>query len=118
MSQSKNKTRGNLKQPSGTLSLVTLAVMTVLLLLTVFLVSGCRISRSEIEAAVWLNNAPLPQDVCRGPAKDYGFYRRLNDGRLEFVSFCRPEAKNWIAIHKDDLQKILDRLSENQGENR
>jgi len=41
---------------------------------------------------------------------DYGFYRRLNTGQLEFISFCDPRAADWIAVHKADLKKILDEL--------
>ena len=75
------------------------------------------ITRSEIEATVWLNNSPLPNEICRANPEltRYGFYRRLNDGRFEFVSFCRPNAKEWIAIHKDDLERLLNKLRESEN---
>lgn len=72
------------------------------------LATGC-VTRGEIEAAVWLNNG-VPQDVCdREPVlKDHGFYRRLNDGKLEFISFCDPTATDWLSMHKTDYARILD----------
>ncbi len=71
--------------------------------------SGC-LKRSEIEASIWLNNAPLPDSVCVIPENThYGFYRRLNDGRFEFVSFCDARAHDWLAIHKDEFQRLLEK---------
>lgn len=40
----------------------------------------------------------------------YGFYRRLNDGKLEFISFCKPEAKKYVSMHADKFNKLLDEL--------
>jgi len=70
--------------------------------------SGC-ITRAEIKASLWLNNG-IPEEVCsREPSlRDHGFYRRLNDGKLEFISFCSPDASRWISIYDADLEKILD----------
>ena len=68
------------------------------------------ISRKEIEAVIWLNNSPLPAELCtREPIlSQYGFYRRLNNGKFEFISFCNPEATKWFAIHEKDMANILD----------
>lgn len=80
---------------------------------------GCRTpSREEINATTWLNNTPLPAELCEAnpELKRYGFYRRLNSGKLEFMSYCKPCtdgakdcAKNFIAIHENDFQKMLDK---------
>ena len=72
------------------------------------LMSGC-VTRGEIEAAIWLNNG-VPKEVCdREPIlRDHGFYRRLNDGKLEFVSFCDPQAVDWLSMHKTDYVRLLD----------
>lgn len=83
--------------------------MKVLLLLamaTAF--SGC-IDRDQIEASIWLNNG-LPQDLCDQEPElhDYGFYRKLNDGSLEFVSFCDPKSKEWLSMHSDDFNRLMD----------
>jgi hypothetical protein len=63
-------------------------------------------------AYTWLNNSDALADLChRVPElNDYGFYRRLNDGRFEFVSFCNPLAAHFIGIRDEDLKKILDAL--------
>ncbi len=83
----------------------------LILVILLFPLSGC-VTRRQVQAAIWLNNAPLPADLCRDVPElsRYGFYRRLNDGRLEFVSWCKEEAGQWFAIHKDDLERLL-----NQG---
>jgi hypothetical protein len=69
------------------------------------------VSRKEIRAAIWLNNGPIPKEICeREPEVAwYGFYRRLNNGKLEFVSFCNPDSKEWLAMHKDDFAELINR---------
>ena len=77
-----------------------------------FLLTSCLgPKRKEIEATLWLNNAPLPAYLCilHSELRDYGFYRKLEDGRIEFVSFCQAEAQRWIAIHESDLKRLLDK---------
>lgn len=70
--------------------------------------SGC-VSKKELLATVWNNNAPIPAEICeREPElKKYGFYRRLNDGKFEFVSWCDPISVHWLAAFDKDLEKIL-----------
>jgi len=62
-------------------------------------------------ATTWLNNG-LPADVCaREPSlQNYGFYRKLNTGNYEFISFCDPKSQEWIAVYQDDFYKILNAL--------
>lgn len=86
------------------------AITALLLGTTCLAFSGCKVTRPEVEAYIYLNNG-VPADVCeREPAlKDHGFYRRLNDGRLEFISFCDPEAQNWVSMFKLDYERLLDK---------
>lgn len=66
--------------------------------------------RSEIEAKVWNNNFPLPQEICdKVPElQDYGFYRRLNDGKLELQSVCNPLMPQMVSMKYDDFKALLD----------
>lgn len=93
--------RGSLAQKFASVSLA-LAISTGL--------SAC-VSRGEIRANLWLNNAQIPKELCdKEPAlKDYGFFRRLDSGKLEFVSWCDPLARRWLAIFDDDLERLLDK---------
>lgn len=64
---------------------------------------------SRIKAHIWLNNAAIPAEICaREPSlKDYGFYRILNSGELEFVSFCDSKAREFFAMYKTDYNKLM-----------
>ncbi len=75
---------------------------------------GSCVTRNRINAYLWLNNSPVPQEICdREPAlKEYGIYRRLNDGNFEFISVCDIRMKNFLAMHKDDLARILNETQE------
>lgn len=77
------------------------------------LLCGCQtVTRKQVDAAVWLNNAPIPTEICdREPQlKQYGFYRKLDDGKFEFMSFCKPGAEKWVGIYGPDFYKFLDAL--------
>ena len=67
------------------------------------------ISPKKIRAALWINNLPVPEEVCKESPElyDYGFYRRLNDGSFEFVSVCDKVASEFFEMYKDDLKNIL-----------
>jgi hypothetical protein len=58
---------------------------------------------------LWLNNTPIPQDICeREPIlKDYGLYRRLSTGNFEFISFCDSKVNQFYSMNKDDLARLL-----------
>jgi hypothetical protein len=92
-----------------------LSVIVLVPLLCAF--AGC-LTKKELDLYIYFNNSPLPEQFCEvladgskvGLGWGYGFYRRLNDGKLQFISFCHPDAKNWIAMHKDDYKKITDSL--------
>lgn len=72
-----------------------------------FLVS-C-VTRNQINSYLWLNNSPIPTEICeREPLlKDYGLFRRLNNGNFEFISICDARMKNFLSMHKNDLARIL-----------
>jgi wobble nucleotide-excising tRNase len=79
-----------------------------------FLLTSC-VTREQVEATLFLNNFndkdnSLAELCERVPElKQRGFYRRLNDGKLETVSICNPIARDFLAIHKDDLNRLLDK---------
>lgn len=94
--------------------LVCRALISATLCLTCL--AGCKPTREEIDATIWLNNSPLPEALCgdelstpRSELWNYGFYRRLNDGRLEFISFCDPQAAKWLGIIDTDFKNLLDK---------
>jgi hypothetical protein len=71
---------------------------------------GCRPTRDEIEAALWLNNFKhLPVELCISVPElnDYGFYRVLDNHELEFISICDPSSSNWLAMHETDLSELM-----------
>jgi hypothetical protein len=86
---------------------MSLKIFLVLLVPIALLLVGCP-SRQEIEAAAWLNNG-LPEELCKKEPElqNYGFYRRLNNGKFDFISFCNPESKRWISFFDQDLKKLL-----------
>jgi hypothetical protein len=106
------ETSVQLKRPWGLLGLVKCLAYLAPVLSILFLASGC-ISKEEIEATLWKNNSPIPQEYCDQipQLQHYGFYRILNNGKLEFMSFCNPLARRWFAIYDEDMKKILDRLT-------
>lgn len=79
------------------------------LFLLLFLVS-C-VTREQVSAIVWLNNFPLPAEYCEQfpELKLRGFYRKLNNGKIEFVSACKAEARNMVTSTEKDFNELLDR---------
>lgn len=70
-----------------------------------------------MEAAAWLNNG-LPAELCEKEPllKNYGFYRKLNTGKYEFIGFCSPDSAHWIAFFDQDLKKLLDATVPRKGD--
>lgn len=80
----------------------------ILFLISAALISGC-ISKQEIRASVWLNNGMDPEICKTVPAvRNYGFYRRLDSGKLEFKPYCDADSVHWLSIFDQDLDRILD----------
>ncbi len=71
------------------------------------------ITREEVQASIWLTNC-LPEAVCTNPdfseLKKYGFYRKLNTGKLEFISFCNPLCLKMMAFYGPEFTLYLDAL--------
>lgn len=86
----------------------------LILSLSLLLFTSCKTpTRPEINAKIWLNNSggPSLQTICarEEALKNFGFYRKLNNGKLEFVSFCSSDAKNFFAVTEKDFNEILDK---------
>lgn len=86
--------------------------MRFLLIAVAFLtLTGC-VSKQKIKAAIWMNNGLSPELCAREPElHNYGFYRKLSNGKIEFISYCNPEARKWVAMHRDDLNRIMEGLA-------
>jgi hypothetical protein len=67
------------------------------------------VSRKRIKAAIWLNTG-IPKALCdeRPELYNLGFYRQLNNGKWELVSYCSEHAAQYLTIYSKDLEKILD----------
>jgi hypothetical protein len=78
------------------------------------------VTRNQINSYLWLNNSPIPTEICeREPLlKDYGLFRRLNNGNFEFISICDARMKNFLSMHKDDLARILNGTKKMSNEKR
>lgn len=77
-----------------------------------FLVSGC-LTRDKIDAAIWMNNYPIPQKICdENPVLNlYGHYRVVViDGveKKELISICQKESAPFFGMHKDDFNRLVD----------
>lgn len=68
-------------------------------------------TKNEVMTTIWLTNAPLPQEYCDQipELKKYGFYRKLKDGKIEFVSYCKKESRAFIAIPESQFYELLER---------
>jgi len=81
-------------------------IIPVLSLVLLGLAPSC-ISGPKLKAALWLNE-PLPAEVCAHPLlKEWGAYRKLNDGRYEITPYCAKEWGDYFAIRRNDLETIL-----------
>lgn len=81
-----------------------------LVLLLILLATGC-VTRKQIEAATWLNNYnAIPDELCYPGAELYriGFFRRLDDGKFQFISICSDTAAKMLSATPEDYKKLLD----------
>lgn len=73
--------------------------------------SGC-LTRAKVQALVWLNNSGSPEFLAlceQTPAlKDFGFYRKLDNGQLDFISFCKPAAQQMLTMTEQDFNNLMD----------
>lgn len=74
---------------------------------------SCKPTRDEINATVWLNNTNATEfkKLCAQERDLWkiGFYRILNSGQIEFISFCNENAYMYFAIESKDFNEILDK---------
>jgi hypothetical protein len=80
------------------------------LTLTLLATSSC-VSRKQIEAATWLNNFnAVPKEACYpGQALHrVGFFRRLDDGKFQFISICSDTANKMLSATAEDYKKLID----------
>lgn len=88
--------------------------MRILALFSLLMICSC-VTREEIDAAIWKNNfndeKGSMKELCLTypEIKDYGFYRKLNDGSLEFVSICNPIARQFLSMHNDDFVRLMNK---------
>ena len=92
------------------------AILWVLALFALICQASC-VTRKKVNAYLWLNNSPIPQEICeREPdLKDYGLYRKLNGGGFEFVSFCEVKARDFFSMYKTDFERLLNGKQESEG---
>lgn len=87
------------------------------LLISFLALTGCP-NRAEIRAHLWLESG-IPKKICAAVPEvaKSGIYRKLNDGRYEFISYCNPEIAHYLSIQDAELNDILNRYigPEQQG---
>lgn len=89
--------------------------------LSMLLLPGCPTlpTRKEVEGEVWLQSG-IPAELC---AKEpllwkQGIYRKLDDGKYEFISYCTlttvdpitPVVQNYISFNARKFNAYLDAL--------
>jgi len=82
----------------------------LILFLALLLTSSC-VARKEIEAATWLNNFNAISDehcLPGGALYQIGFFRRLNDGKFQFISACSATGERMLSMTAEDYKKLLD----------
>lgn len=69
--------------------------------------------RKEIEATIWMNNTNAKEfkAICQ---REKGlwrivFYRVLDSGQVEFLSFCNENSAMYFAISGKDFKDLLDK---------
>jgi hypothetical protein len=69
------------------------------------------VTRADIEAEAWLNSG-LPSDICslNPELREFGLYRKLDDGRYEVIPYCAPQSRDYTAFRSDKLKEFLDAL--------
>lgn len=73
------------------------------------ILQGC-LTKEKIDAVLWNNTIAIPKELCdQNPElKKHGIYRKLNDGKYEFVSWCNENINLYLSVLGDDLNKLID----------
>ena len=79
-------------------------------------ISGC-ITRQEIDAHIWLQSG-IPATVCQASPKiaKSGIYRKLNNGKYEFISYCSPLIRHYLSIKDSEYEELLEKLLKKKKE--
>ena len=96
-----------------------LKLLTVCLGLTALGNSSCSVTREQVEAIGWHTNMPYPEHICElHPDIQWGgFYRVLDNGKMDFQSFCDKEASEYMAFKREDLEALLKLTIPRRGNN-
>lgn len=43
-------------------------------------------------------------------------YRKLNGGKFEFLSFCDKKSNEFLSMHKDDFERLMNEATGSQKE--
>lgn len=86
--------------------------MKIIGLLSLLILTAC-VTREEIEVSIFRNNfnAEELKVLCeRDPdLRRFGFYRKIKDGTLEFLSICKPNASGMLSIYETDFNRLMDK---------
>ena len=72
---------------------------------TMFL-SGC-LNRKEVLSEVWLESG-IPAAICTPEVAKSGVYRKLNNGKYEFISYCNKAILDSVRFNGTKFQQVLD----------
>lgn len=71
----------------------------------ILLCTGCITLTPKFKGDVWLHDSIPPELCMRYPdIQDFGIYRKLNDGSMEFIPYCDDEIKNYLSSHAKDVE--------------
>jgi hypothetical protein len=70
------------------------------------------VTKAQVDAVIYLNNTNAIADLCTKDqdVHNFGFYRKLNSGQFEFISFCDSASNTMLSMTKDDYEKIMQGL--------
>jgi hypothetical protein len=66
--------------------------------------------RKDIQAFSFLHDR-LPSKLCaENPSlRNFGIYRKLNNGQEEFISYCKTEIEQYLGFWSKDIERMLDK---------
>lgn len=67
-----------------------------------FLLVGCTMLTPKFGEEIWLHDQ-IPAEVCVGKITEYGIYRKLKTGKVQYLSYCSPEITKYLSSHVDDI---------------
>lgn len=106
--------------PWGRKQRASLRGMRALLLLTLLPLTSC-LSRKEVQAELW-EQSGIPVELCdkMPELNQYGIYRKLDSGKVEFLSYCKtvqdengkmiPAVQNYLSVSTKKFNEFLNQL--------